>query len=727
MLKKEYIESVTKKVFDTSAKKSLTVELEAHIDEKTDFYKEIGYEAEISEEKATEAMGETDEIADQFGELHNDFYNPAGDIILTVLFSALLGGAYFLLKKYVFTDGILTSLSLGAVCLSFALVSCMSFISLRKNKLVGILLSALFISAAGVFDYFVMLDIEKKMNQSMQNLMNFIFKSVFPAGGNYVNEEKIIGIICILSVVAVVTVLFSLIYYIKVKNLANKRRDNKAKHFFTGLSVTLTVFGFVLCVLFCVKTFMDLNTVKNEYIAAYDSIIEMTEKCDTKEEIINYLDNSDYDFEIQKDKEGEITGYSYNYNLISCDIEFPYIDSKEEIAAQKKEEQEKVMKKLEKYAALREFAEILEGDLELETEEEYYSQSFCKVIFSNRRNPLGCNYDSYSTSFLKVKESDEDKFYDAKLRKLNKVERYDYYKKFYPVTLTVNYDLSNINSCTYEFEYLFGTGAFKHTETRSASRPDENTLNFLDKINKVIDVVKKNRKASYKQIAKLTGAKLEMPSYSKEEWEEQVNMLGRYFNSIKDTMIAQYDSTIKYKFEDWYFILKKQPYDEIWVYNKYGNYVLDYSFAESQSRINYTDPDEVEKRVIVDGVFYDKKGYYYTSNDYIRYYTKSGEIYYYYRKTVEDKTHTIGNTKEFYLTDRKKNLYKAENCYINQDGYLCLNVGNLTYDKKTKKYKSPSGEEYTKALETSWDEKGNMIFQSDKYETSVLSRFGLYN
>lgn len=699
----------------------LTVELESHIDEKTDFYKEIGYEAEISEEKATAAMGETDEIAEQFGNLHNDFYNPAFDIILTVIFSALLGGAYFLLKEYVFGDGILTSLSLGAVCLSFALVSCMSFISLRKNKLVGILLSALFVGAACVFDYFVMLDIEKKMNQSVQNLIDFIFKSVFPSGGNYVNEEKIIGVICILSSVAIVTFLFSLIYYIKVKNLANNRIDNKAKHFFTGLSATLTVFGLVLCVLFGVKTFMDLKTVKNEYIAAYDYIIEMTEKCDTKEEIINYLDKSDYDFEISKDADGDITGYSYNHNLISCDIEFPYVDSKEEIAAQKKEEYEKLMKKLEKYAALRELAETMEGDIDLEIEEEYYSQDFCKVIFSNRRKHLGCSYDSYSTSFLKVNESDEDKFYDAKLRDLNKVECYDYYKEFCPVTLSVSYDLSNINSCTYEFEYLFGTGAFKHTEKRSAIRPDKRTMDFYEKINKVVDIVKKNRKKSYKEIAKLTGTKLEAPEYSKEEWEEQVNMLGRYFNSIKNTMIEQYDSTIKYKFDDWYFILKNQPYDEIWVYNKYGHYLYNYSLIDKQSRVNYTDPDEVEKRVFVNGVFYDKKGYYYTSGDYVRYYTKSGETYYFYRKTIEDKTHTVGNTKEYYLTDRKKNFFKAENCYINKDGYLCLNVSNLTYDKETKKYKSPSGEEYTKALETSWDEKGNIVLQDDKYGTSIFS------
>lgn len=197
-------------------------------------------------------------------------------------------------------------------------------------------LSALFIGTAGVFDYFVMVDIEKKMNGSFQNLTDFIFKSLFSTGGSYVNEKRIIGIICILSVLAAAAVLFSLIYYIKVKNLANKRRDNKAKHFFTGLSVTLTVFGFVLCVLFCVKTAADLKMVKNEYIAAYDYVIEMAEKCTSKEEIIRYLDKSDYDFEITKEDDGEITAYSYMHNLVSCEIEFPDIESREAIAAQKK-------------------------------------------------------------------------------------------------------------------------------------------------------------------------------------------------------------------------------------------------------------------------------------------------------------------------------------------------------------------------------------------------------
>ena len=59
MNKKDYLGAVTAKVFDSDAKKSVTSELEVHIDEKTDFFKEIGYNEESSEEKAIEAMGET--------------------------------------------------------------------------------------------------------------------------------------------------------------------------------------------------------------------------------------------------------------------------------------------------------------------------------------------------------------------------------------------------------------------------------------------------------------------------------------------------------------------------------------------------------------------------------------------------------------------------------------------------------------------------------------------
>lgn len=112
------------------------------------------------------------------------------------------------------------------------------------------------------------------------------------------------------------------------------------------------------------------------------------------------------------------------------------------------------MKKFEKNASLRKFAEVMQGDIDLESEEEYYSQEFCRVHFTNRTQKIGSTYNSASAAFLKVAESDEDKFYDPKLRKLTKTQRFDYFKPYCPITLNLSFDLSNINSCTCEFEYL---------------------------------------------------------------------------------------------------------------------------------------------------------------------------------------------------------------------------------------------------------------------------------
>lgn len=69
MSKKEYIDRATEKIYDFHSKKSVSAELEQHIDEKTDFLVEIGYDADVSEDKATEAMGDAEEVCTQFGEL----------------------------------------------------------------------------------------------------------------------------------------------------------------------------------------------------------------------------------------------------------------------------------------------------------------------------------------------------------------------------------------------------------------------------------------------------------------------------------------------------------------------------------------------------------------------------------------------------------------------------------------------------------------------------------
>ncbi|MCH5321006.1 MAG: hypothetical protein J1E36_04545 [Eubacterium sp.] len=734
MDKKDYLGKVTEKIFDVNAKNMVTTELEGHIDERIDFYKEIGYDDQDSEEKAAYAMGDTDTVAAQFGELHNDFYNPVFDIVFLVIWAGLLVGIYYLLQKYVFIDIGLSSLLLSASCLSFAFMFGYSALSLFRNRIVPIIFSLFGIGATGVFNYFVLKELDKKMHDSLSNLMNFIFKTEIPGSSNYPNEERVILVISLISAIAVITFLFSFIYNIKVKYLANKRFDNKIRHMLIGITSSFTLAPIVLCVLFSVKCYYDLNTIKNEYYAAYDYVIELSEKCDTKEEIIDFVEKSDYEFTEKTDAKDNLTGYIYNYNLVGIEIRFERIKSKEEMREEQQEKFEELwdyteefVKKYYGYSEVMQseryksivnlYKDAFKESIDKNVEKEYNNQAFCKISLIPRTYYFDNSYDRPSTSFLEVKEDRENKLYLYETRSLNDAEKYDYYKDIIPTKLEITYDLSDVENCFYDFSYTIGEGQYKHTEVFSAVKPNERNRAIYESIDKVIEIINSDKDMSSSKISKLTGAALDLPEMTREEFEKQFSALGSYFGSYKEILLDAYDMTTKYVFDDWYFVLLGIPYKEIYAYDKYGNLIRNEYLRDTPVMINY-DGEDGQKKVRINGGYFDKKGYFYSQPDYAPYYTADGKRFYYYCKTIEDKTHTVGNTKEYYLTDRNNLFYNADVCFIDKNGYLYFNSGNLKYDEEAKKFKLPNGNEYTKAFETSWDENGNPILQSDENETT---------
>ena len=58
-MKNSYLEKVENYIKNKSAKKQILSELEAHIEDKTDYYLDIGYEREEAEQKALEEMMNT--------------------------------------------------------------------------------------------------------------------------------------------------------------------------------------------------------------------------------------------------------------------------------------------------------------------------------------------------------------------------------------------------------------------------------------------------------------------------------------------------------------------------------------------------------------------------------------------------------------------------------------------------------------------------------------------
>lgn len=735
MNKKDYLGAVTAKVFDSDAKKSVTSELEVHIDEKTDFFREIGYDDEASEEKSIEAMGETEEVASQFGMLHNDFYNPAADIILFVIWVALLGGGYYLLKEYIFCDVGMSSVILGASCLSCSLMAGYCALSLFKNKLLPVILSFFGIGATGVFNYFILLELDKKMGDSIQGLVDFILKTEIPNATNYPDKNKVITVISALLLFAIIRFVFSLAYNIKVKLLANNRFDNKLMHMFIRLSTVIAAAALALSIFFGVKCYFDLNSIKNEYYDAYDYVIEMSEKCDTKEDIIAFVNNGEYPLEEDLDKDGNLEGYSYAHNLVWINIVFEDVSSKKEIYAEKQEYIDRVVEEaeemLQKYLGvsdeqlnsqrykqyINEYTQEMRADLEKDVEREYLGQKFCTIYFSPRLSCFDNSYDRISTSFLKVVGEDEYAFRDVEFNKSDNDEKYNFYKEHESSKLKVSYFISDLEHCNYDFEYVFGSEKFKHIENYTVYKPNEKITALYDEIDRVAEILSSDNKMSSSDIAKKTGAKVEMPKISKEELEEQMSVLGSFFDSTKKYMLESYEMSIKYRFNDWYFVVAGNPYKEIYAYDKYGSLIKTKKISNEPVIKNFEGSDG-QKKVRISGVYYDKLGYGYSQPDYAPYYTANGKKYYYYCKTIKDETNTVGDTKEYYITDRKREFYKADNAFIDESGYICFNVSNLSYDEQSKTYKSSDGCKYTKAFETSWDENGNLIFTDDKYETT---------
>lgn len=735
MNKKDYLGAVTAKVFDSDAKKSVISELEVHIDEKTDFFREIGYDDEASEEKAIDAMGETEEVASQFGMLHNDFYNPAADIILFVIWIAMLGGGYYLLKEYIFCDIGMSSVILGASCLSFSLMAGYCALSLFKNKLLPVILSFFGIGATGVFNYFILLELDKKMGADLQGLIDFVLKTEIPSSTNYPDKNKVIAVISALLLFAVIRFVFSLAYNIKVKLLANNRFDNKLMHMFIRLSTLIAAVTLALSIFFGVKCYFDLNSIKNEYYDAYDYVIEMSEKCDTKEDIIAFVNNGEYPLEEDLDKDGNLEGYSYAHNLVWINIVFEDVSGKDEIKEEKKEAIDKSIAESEdlvkSYLSLsddftesaeyknlmNEYKKAMSKSLKNAVEREYLSQTFCTIYLSPRLSCFENSYDKVSTSFLEIKGDDEYALRNPEISKMNTFEKYDYYKKIQPAKLDVNYYISDLAHCSYDFEYVLGSGKFKHIENYSAYKPNEKIISLYDEIDRVAEILSSEKKMSNSDIAKKTGAKVEMPEISREELEEQMSVLGSLFDSMKEFVLEQYDNSIKYRFDDWYFIVSGNSYQELYAYDNFDSLIRTKTIR-NEPKIKNFEGDDGQKKVRIDGVYYDKLGYGYSLADYAPYYTSDGKRYYYYCKTIKDETNTIGDIKEYYITDRKGEFYKADNAFIDESGYICFNVANLSYDEQSKTYKSSDGRKYTKAFETSWDENGNLIFTDDKYETT---------
>lgn len=698
MSKKDYLDSATKKIVQSAAKKMVEDELGVHIDEKQDFFEEIEYDEQAAEIKAVEAMGDASLVTDDFGEIHNDFYNPAADIIYIVIWSGFLVGLYFLLKKYVFGDGGAVSLLLSAFALAVSLLLIYQYFVVKRKRAPLVLMSVYAWGGTGVFLYFLIDELNMRFDGSFSAVWNFITKTELSNYNNYASKQPQLIVFCIICTALAAGLVIALVYQIKYIFRNQNRMDNKIRRGAMRVIRYLAFVFLVFAVFFGIKTYFDIQSLHNAHINAYNTAIQISETCTNQDEVLTYVNNCGLDFETEKDADGNITGCTYNHNYTQLIISFNDTDAESEYEAE--------MGSVDKEDYLYQLAfESMERD----TTKDIYTIE----LYVNSPNDFELGYDSLTLRPLLIGESDE-KALCSFIPADHKIdERYEYYKSINPNKFKFYYTNNKIFNRQYKFTYMRDSGRYKYEDEFITYAGNEAIDDFYEWSEKAVDLVKDNPSIGSKELAQKTAAKIETPEISKEEYMKSVNRLGSFFDASKEALADLYDTQYKYVVnDDWYFYVVGSP---IWAIgfvscdyitlNKYIDESKGYGLSLSGS--------EYFCKLSSKGGYFDREGYFYQNAEKVPYYNSNGDKFYFYTSTIKTGDTSVGDLKEYYITDRKNVYYDLNMCYIDEDGYLYYDSTNRLEKIDDEHYKSSSGKVYTKLAYTSWNSDGEIILPSD--------------
>lgn len=697
MKREDYIKGATSKIFSHSEKKKVEAELNDHILKSKEFSEEIGYEADTAEDNAVEKMGEYDDISEQLGELHNDYYTPVGDIIGFAVWLAILGGSYYVLNKYIFGDIGAIPITLAAICVSMAVFFIAAGIMLSRNRLPVIIGTLLCGGATAAFIYFCAEDINKQISGNLTRLKELIFHYQIVSGT--IESNKITPItVGIFSAFALFAITVSLIYYIKYHTESNSFFDNYFRKFVKRLSVIPVIIFILFAAFFGTRFFSIQNYLYDEYKNTYQVLLDMSTQCQTFDEVKEYISSNKLSFINGKklidgpslveytDENENITGYKYNHNLVDV-----------------------IISKYDKYDYSEDYTVIPGyGLADAQTNVNYDYQ--ISLILSNQ-NYFKDKLDSISLKKFKTSEDELDKITLFDMEEHSYEDKFEFYKTHLPNTFKCFPAKSENNKGAYTFNFITGNGKYKYTsEFFITIYPDspEKYLNVLNKEKEISEIVKDNINCSPEEIAKRTSTTISAPEIAYEDYAKTVNTLGSFFNDYKEELLNSYNQQYKFKVsDDLYFYITE-----------------DYIYFSSDSKLEYINfypltedakyasmSQEPYKKMSVCGK---GKGYYAKnklaySYDRIPYFEKDGTRYTIHTKD-EDPGDNSGYIKRYYLANQKGEIYKAEDCYINKEGYLYFDTNHtLKVQDDGLTYKDRNGDTYTKALETSWDENGNII------------------
>ncbi len=715
MSKDDYIKEATKKIYNYHEKQVVKTELASHIDERFDFYKEIGYDDDRANETATEAMGDASLVCDDFGRLHNSSQNPLPDIILFVFLAAVHVGGWWALKTYAFYDSGLISSLLGAIFISVALVYLFSSYTARRVNIVSKLLNVLVIGGAAYFNFIIMKALGGRSNSSLSELFAFLKECTLPRISNYPDKKTIIIIICAAMSVAAVAFSVMLVYYVKVKLLRNKLIDNRLSRAFYNITLYLSIPILLVGILLCAKSYFDIKTLQNEYLDAYKLVLSVAEECNSGDEIEDAFKEKGITFE-EFIHSNTVEEYRYQHNLVNIFLSY-------ENPAEKA------------YAAY--------NDTEYEG-----SEAYCKIIFNMNTAYFESKYTKLTTKFVMINGEREDEFHSYIPNTYYNNEYTDdreleFYENYCPISLVILYGDSVLAYCDYSFQYLIGNENYKYTLNRSAFKGSSDFYEYIVFRDALNSALRENPDASPDELASITDSEIIEEDFMSKETVRQMLLEMGYSEEEVDSVLDEFYNYLMKKYEKlnenkinlkhgviYASVYKNEESGTVSVTykskpddgetevptEKFFDFYTD--ILDEKIHANVTRYEDNLKVVAVNGAYFDKNGLYYDEAEQIAYYTSDGTRYYFYRKTIEDPTHTVGNTYEYYLTDRDTKFVKADLCFIDKDGYLVIDShGMIKYDDDSKAFKDSGGNIYHKALETSWDEDGNQIFQSDEEDS----------
>ena len=682
MDKKEYLQEAVGKIVDDSAKNAVIAELESHIDDKTDLFKSIDYPDEISEEKAVQSMGSAELVRDSFAEIHNEFYNPCYDILTLVIHTVLLGGVYFLIRSYVSGDaGLLSTLLLSAFVGASLMLSDVA-LSLKHKRIITSVFSLVKLAVNCVFNYLVFSEIDKACNSDIGIILKSFITPQLLRASNYYSKSNVAAFVCIAGIIGLIGIVCSLNYSIKTKLTVNKLIDNRICRSARGTYRYFFFVALAICVLFAVKQYYDYNFFKNQYFTAYETVLDISEKCASAQDVDEYIDKTE-GFDEVLDVDGNRTGYQYKKGYAVVDINYDFEELPEP-------------ENLDEAAIL-----------SMQNDEIGYKYT---VTFSADEKYFDKGFDSFTLGWLRVTDDRILDFHGADLSSMPAEEQYKHFKQYTPVVLNLVQCDRTLYNKSYDFTYIFSKGKYKYEQYSSVKLSTDICDEYKTNLKRIISAVNSNPDATIDALAALTGYSPEEKTLDLSAFFNEYNNVTQYFGPVTyyeydmgDGIHFQLDDKTPRRYMATYTeseLIELIPFN---IYDTNGN------------RINgrYTEQDnegkDVFKKTSVKGYYYDREGRCYNNVRYVTYYTRDNEKYYFYSTVTKTESTDEYDIKNFYLTDRKSNVYDASQCYVDVDGYLVFDTAGSFKKGDGEYYVSPSGKDYTRALFTSWDENGSIV------------------